>query len=136
LEKWGHAVTINQAQAVRAEQCAAALAIKERFGLKSAFDYLVAEKLMNFAEAAWKHCEFARELPAFVAEVRRIFALRELEEHLIRMERELVDADQAESAEDGEADDDFADPPVLIAARQKRFSILKAMLLETHLGTS
>jgi len=51
------------------------MAIKERFGLQSAFDYLVAEKLMNFADASREHPEFARELPGFVAEVRRIFAI-------------------------------------------------------------
>jgi hypothetical protein len=44
-------------------QCRAAWAIKEKFGLQSAFDYLVGEKLINFAEAAWKHREFAREYP-------------------------------------------------------------------------
>jgi hypothetical protein len=114
------------------------LAIKEKFGLQSAFDYLVAEKLINFAEAAWEHRELARELPGFVAEVRRIFSLQELQEHLMRMEREREpdDADRAEAAEEDELDDDFADPPALVAARQERFGILKAMLLETHLGTS
>ena len=45
------------------EQCAAAETIKLRNGLKAAFDYAVAEKLLNFAEAAAQHPEFARELP-------------------------------------------------------------------------
>ena len=131
-------MAINQAQTVWIGQCRAALAIKEKFGLQSSFYYLVAEKLMNFAEAAREHREFARELPGFVAEVRRIFALQELQEHLMRLEREreLDDADRAESGEEGEPDDDFADPPALVAASQERFGILKAMLLETHLGTS
>ena len=31
------------------EQCAATRAIRERFGVKSALDYLVGEKLLNFA---------------------------------------------------------------------------------------
>ena len=34
-----------------------------RYGLKAAFDYAVAEKLLNFAEAAAQHPEFARALP-------------------------------------------------------------------------
>ena len=34
------------------EQCDAARDIKLRYGLKAAFDYLVAEKLLNFASAA------------------------------------------------------------------------------------
>ena len=37
------------------EQCEAAGAIKERYGLKAAFDYLVGEKLLNFTEAASEH---------------------------------------------------------------------------------
>ncbi len=131
-------MTASPARIVWTEQCGAATAIKERFGLQSAFDYLVAEKLMNFAEAAWVQPEFARELPGFVAEVRRIFELQELQAHLMRMEREreLDDADRAEAIEEGEPDDDFSDPPDLVAARRERFGILKAMLLEAYLGTS
>src|SRR5271157_4098370 len=131
-------VTVGQARTVWTEQCGAALAIKKRFGLQSSLDYLVAEKLMNFAEAAREHPEFARELPGFVAEVRRIFGLQELREHLVRMEREreLDDAERAEAAEAGELDDDLADPPALVAARRERFDFLKAMLLEARLGTS
>ena len=37
------------------EQCTAAETIKLRYGLKAAFDYAVAEKLLNFAEAAAQH---------------------------------------------------------------------------------
>ena len=49
------------------EQCVAAETIKLRYGLKAAFDYAVAEKLLNFAEAATRYPEFARELPRFVS---------------------------------------------------------------------
>jgi hypothetical protein len=48
------------------EQCEAARTIKARYGLKAAFDYVVGEKLMNFAGAAFKHPEFAREFPRFI----------------------------------------------------------------------
>jgi hypothetical protein len=77
-------------------------------------------------------------VPGFVAEVRRIFALKELQEQFVRMEgeRELDDANRPEARGEDEPDDDFADPPALVAADQKRFGIVKAMLLETHLGTS
>jgi hypothetical protein len=34
------------------EQCEAAKEIKRRYGLRAAFDYLIAEKLLNFADAA------------------------------------------------------------------------------------
>ena len=43
------------------EQCGAAETIKARYGLKAAFDYVVGEKLINFASAATQHPEFARE---------------------------------------------------------------------------
>ena len=55
------------------QQCKATKGIKRRFGVKSALDYLIREKLLNFAHAAEEHPEFARELPRFLAEVWRIF---------------------------------------------------------------
>lgn len=55
------------------DQCRATKGIKRRFGAKSALDYLIREKLLNFAEAAEQRPEFARELPRFLAEVWRIF---------------------------------------------------------------
>jgi hypothetical protein len=41
--------------------------MRDRFGVKSALEYLVGEKLRNFAEAADRHPEFAAELPHFQA---------------------------------------------------------------------
>ncbi len=61
------------------EQCDAARGIKLRYGVKAAFDYAVAEKLLNFASAAAQHPEFARELPQFVSEVRRVFTPQEIQ---------------------------------------------------------
>jgi hypothetical protein len=55
------------------QQCRATKGIKRRFGAKSALDYLIREKLLNFAEDAQRRPEFARELPRFLAEVWRIF---------------------------------------------------------------
>ncbi len=55
------------------EQCRATRAIRRRFGVKSALDYLIAEKLMNFAVDADRWPEFAEELPRFQAAVWRIF---------------------------------------------------------------
>jgi hypothetical protein len=46
------------------EQCDATYEIKLRYGVKAAFDYLVAEKLFNFADAATNRPDVARELPA------------------------------------------------------------------------
>jgi len=58
------------------EQCQAAREIRLRYGLKAAFDYLVAEKLLNFADAAAADPEFARELPRFVARQRLVYTAR------------------------------------------------------------
>jgi len=60
------------------EQCKATKGIRRRFGVKSALDYLIREKLLNFADAAAERPEFARELPRFLAEVWQIFNQYEL----------------------------------------------------------
>jgi hypothetical protein len=72
------------------EQCEAAKTIQDRYGVESALDYLIGEKLMNFAEAAEERSEFVQELPAFVAEVRRLFALEALRDYFDRLERRLI----------------------------------------------
>jgi hypothetical protein len=70
------------------EQCDAAKNIKLRYGLKAAFDYLVAEKLLNYASAASQHPEFARELPRFVSRVRCMFTPEEIRIQFARVELE------------------------------------------------
>ena len=75
------------------EQCKAAEEVKLRYGLKAAFDYLVAEKLLNFADAATRDPEFARELPRFVARVRDLFTVEEMRTHLSRIECEQREYD-------------------------------------------
>lgn len=55
------------------EQCRATRAIKRRFGVKDAPDYLVGEKLRMFASAARYDAAFERELPRFLAAVWRVF---------------------------------------------------------------
>jgi hypothetical protein len=80
-------------QEIWIEQCEAARTIKVRYGLKAAFDYAVGEKLMNFADAAHEHPAFARELPRFVSEVRRMFSADEIRVHFARLEREQSERD-------------------------------------------
>jgi hypothetical protein len=55
------------------EQCRATRVIKQRFGPKSALDYLIGEKLLTFATAANTDADFAKELPKFLAAVWRVF---------------------------------------------------------------
>jgi hypothetical protein len=60
------------------QQCKATKGIRRRFGVESALDYLIREKLLNFADAAEERPEFARELPRFLAQVWQIFNPYEL----------------------------------------------------------
>jgi hypothetical protein len=71
--------------------------------VKSAFDHIVAEKLMMYAQTAVTRPEFARDLPKFVAKIRRLFSSEEIHAHLARIERE--DRDAAETARGAPRDD-------------------------------
>jgi hypothetical protein len=55
------------------QQCRATRRIKKHFGVESALDYLLGEKLLTFAQAADRHSEFAAELPRFQTEVWNVF---------------------------------------------------------------
>jgi hypothetical protein len=120
------------------EQCEASATIRTRYGRRSAFDYLVVEKLTNFAEAARQHPDFARELPAFLAEVRRLFAPEELCAELERLERESGEADLETRARDHEPEDDevFREPGAAAIERAARFETIKELLLASQLGIS
>ena len=119
------------------EQCRVTATIKERYGLKSAFDYLISEKLLDFARAAEREPELARHLPWFVSEVRRIFEADEIRFELARVEREqeaqeLVSHDEEISDED----DVFPEDPEISAVRTRSFMLIKQLLLAPQLGTS
>jgi hypothetical protein len=64
------------------KQCRATRRIKKQFGVKSALDYLLREKLLNFAEVAEDRSEFAAELPRFQAEAWNVFNPYELAGYL------------------------------------------------------
>ena len=116
-------------------QCAATERIREEHGVKDAFNYLVGEKLMTYAQAAATRPEFARELPRFVAEVRRLFSAEEIDEHLARIERENRESTEAAS---GEEIDDFEEVarPEDVAAERDRYAAMKELLTAEQLGTS
>ncbi len=69
------------------EQCDAARTIRQRFGLVSALEYLVGEKLLHFVDASERHPDFQRELPHFLAEIKRLFSLTELRTYIGALER-------------------------------------------------
>jgi hypothetical protein len=114
------------------EQCDAAEAIKSRYGAEGAFDYLVSEKLLNFACAAGEDPDFARELPQFVSRVRRIFTAEEMRIHIARLERFMWEHNR-DSAEE---DDEFADSAETIGNAAARFAVIKELLTAPELGTS
>ena len=116
------------------EQCEAARTIRERFGLEAAFDYAVGEKLMNFASAALDHPAFARELPRFVSEVRRMFLADEIRTHLEQLEREKTEKDaNTRDPDEYEVGDESR---VGTAARVRQFDTIKDLLTADTLGTS
>jgi hypothetical protein len=125
------------------EQCEAAKEIKRRYGLRAAFDYLVAEKLLNFADAATTHPEFARELPQFVAHVRGLFTVEEMRTHLNRIQCEQRDGDayigeRDEFDEEGEQEEDAMslESPTAAKERARQFAIIAELLTAADLGTS
>ena len=113
------------------EQREATQTIRARFGLNAAFDYIVGEKLINFAEAASRHRDFAQELPRFISEVRRMFTPEEIGAQLTRIERER---NQEEDVLD--EDDPLGEDPTSIAERARQFMTIMELLTATTLGTS
>ena len=122
----------RKAHQIWIEQCEAAQTIKARYGLTAAFEYLVGEKLMNFANAASRHPDFARELPRFVSEVRRMFTLDEIGAHLEQIERAQSEQDVDVSDED----DPLRESPAAAEERVRQFLLIKELLTATTLGTS
>lgn len=114
------------------EQCEATGSIRLQHGISSAFDYVVGEKLLAFAEAAKEHPEFARALPQFVSELRRMFTPEEIDEHLARIESaRLQQAMDAMDVYDPELDDLAASD-----AEARRFESVRELLTAPALGTS
>jgi hypothetical protein len=122
----------RKAHQIWIEQCEAAQTIKARYGLTAAFEYLVGEKLMNFANAASRHPDFARELPRFVSEVRGMFTPDEIGAHLEQIER----AQSEQDVDVLDEDDLLRESPAAAAERIRQFTLIKELLTATTLGTS
>jgi hypothetical protein len=126
-------MNMPKAHKIWVEQCDAAQTIKARFGLTAAFVYLVGEKLMSFASAASRHPDFARELPPFVSEVRRMFTPDEIGAQLAQIERSQNDG-KVDVLE--EEDDLLREGPATVAERVRQFILVKELLTAPMLGTS
>jgi len=125
-------MNVRKAHKIWIEQCEAAQTIKARFGLTAAFDYVVGENLMNYASAPSRHSDFARELPQFVSEVRRMFAPDEIGAHLAQIER----APNENDIDVLEEDDPLRESPAAAEERVRQFLLIKELLTATMLGTS
>jgi len=115
------------------EQCAATRDIREHFGLKTALDYLIGEKLFTFLMASEEDPEFAAELPAFIAEIRRLFTAGEIREYLDHLERTKFLAPPEPDLEMDDLDDEteeepWLENPVLGAEELLRFSRIRQLL--------
>ena len=87
------------------EVCDAARMIEDEFGTDKALRYLVAEKFLNYLEAAERLPDYQAELPAFVAEIKTIFEPWQLEECLATArQREPFDTEIYEEVEDEDAE--------------------------------
>jgi hypothetical protein len=118
-------------------QCDARATIRAQYGLSAAFDYIVVEKLANFAEAAITNPEFARELPTFVAEVRRLFTAEELQAEMARYDRRSTaeDRERDHDVADPDGDDPFAEFPAA-TSNPPHFTAIKELLFAPVLGVS
>jgi len=126
-------MNVRKAHNIWIDQCEAAQTIKAQFGLTAAFDYLVGEKLMSFASAASRHPDFARELPRFVSEVRRMFTPDEIGPQVAQIERSHNEknADVLE-----EEDGLLREGPAAVAECVQQFMLVKESLTAPILGTS
>jgi hypothetical protein len=120
------------------DQCDACATIRAQYSLSAAFDYIVAEKLANFAEAAITNPEFARELPTFVAEVRRLFKAEELQAEMARHDRRSMAADRERDHDRADPDDDdpFAEFLAATTSNPSHFIAIKELLFAPVLGIS
>ena len=116
------------------EQCEAARCIRDHHGVVAALDYLIGEKLLNYAETAVARPEFARDLPRFVAEVRDIFSAGEIGHYLDHLERMAALEDELAPAEE---DGDFLmETAEQRTATRARLAQLKGLLTSNILGTA
>ena len=108
--------------------------IRERFGLESALDYPIGEKLFSFVMAAERDPDFAAELPVFIAEIRRLFTAQEIHTYLDELERTKFlapgELDGEHDPDDEAEEEPWPDNPVLGAQELLRFSRVRQLLQE------
>ena len=126
-------MTEHRFQDIWKEQCEAARDVQDQYGVVAAMDYLIGEKLLNFAETAVTRPEFARELPRFVAEVRDMFSAEEIGHYLDHLERMAAFEDELSPAEDD--GDILMETAEQRTAARARLAQIKDLLTSPMLGT-
>jgi hypothetical protein len=115
------------------EQCAATEDVRERFGLESALDYLLGEKLFSFVAASEQDALFAQELADFVAEIRRLFTPAEIRAYLGHLERtKFLAPPEPDLDRDDRDEEDKEEPwpahPAIGAQELLRYSRVRQLL--------
>jgi hypothetical protein len=114
------------------EQCAVTADIRVQFGLEKALDYLIGEKIFTFLMVSERDAQFAAEVPAFVAEIRRIFTTTEIHDYLDHLERTKYlappDPDLKIDLDDEIEDEPWPENPVMGAEELLRFSRVRQLL--------
>ena len=88
------------------EKCEAARMIEDEFGTDKALTYLIAEKFLDYLDAAERLPDFRAEIPAFVAEIKTIFEPWQLEDFLkTARQSEPFDPSRYEDDEDMDSED-------------------------------
>lgn len=115
------------------DQCAATEGIRDHFGLENALDYLIGEKLFTFLMVSERDPQFVAEVPAFVAEIQRLFTAEEVRDYLDHLEHTKYLAPPEPDLEiddpENEIDDEpWPENPVMGAEELLRFSRVRQLL--------
>ena len=114
------------------DQCEATEGVRARFGLRDALSYLIGEKLFSFVQASETHPEFAAELPAFVAEIQRIFTSGQIQQYLDDLEKTKYFAPREPDPDfddlDEKEEDEWLENPVMGAEELLRFFRIRQLL--------
>ncbi len=115
------------------EQCEATEGIRERYGLDDALNYLIGEKLFHFVQAAEQHPEFAAELPAFVAEIQRLFTASQIRNYLDDLEKREYLAPREphpvlDNLDEEDDEESWLENPVMGAEELLRFFRIRQLL--------
>jgi hypothetical protein len=114
-------VSVRKMHQIWIQQCEAAPGIKLCYGLKAAFDYLVAETRCRAPSirSGATSVRFPGEAYVYAQEIRT---------HIARVERAMHDTK--------DDDDLLRESPTTIAKRAAQFAAIKELLTATELGTS